>query len=91
MSINGFSHREQIGYLLREAVLTILLGILLGVVIGAFMTKTIVQPTEQIDNMSVRTVNWKALGIGAGVEAFYALIIYLFAFRRIRHLSLIDA
>ena len=91
MSINGFSHREQIGYLLREAVLTILLGILLGVVIGAFMTKTIVQPTEQIDNMSVRTVNWMALGIGAGVETFYALIIYLFAFRRIRHLSLIDA
>ena len=90
MGINGFSYMERIGYLLREALITILAGILLGTGIGAAITETIVRVTENQNVLCVRTVNWKAWAIAAAIESLFAMTIYLIAFLNVKRLSLTD-
>lgn len=91
MRINGFSHGEDVGYLLREAVLTIVCGLLLATALSCVLTEPLVHIIENTDFMAVRSINWAALGVAAAIEALFALIMYQIAFRHIRHLSMVDA
>ena len=90
MAINGFSYHQQIRYLLMEAMLTVFLGVLLGVAVSAGLTRTGVMIVESTDMMNIRAINWKAQAIGALIEALFALLIYLFAFRHVKKLKLTD-
>lgn len=90
MGVNGFSYREEIGYLLRETVATTAAGLVFGVLFGALVTKPIVQIIEASDTMCARSVNWKAWAAGMAMEAVFALLINLYSFRRVKHYSIND-
>ena len=85
MDINGFNYRERIGYLLRETVATTTLGLIGGVLFGILVTEPIVRIIESPDTMCVRSVNWKAWAIGVAAEAVFALLINLYAYRRVKY------
>ncbi len=90
MGVNGFSYREEIGYLLRETVATTAAGLAAGVLFGALVTKPLVQIIEASDTMCARSVNWTAWAAGVALEAVFALLINLYAFRRVKHFSIGD-
>ena len=90
MGINGFSYREEIGYLLRETIATTVAGLAAGACFGALMTKPVVHIIEASDTMCARSVNWTAWAVGMAMEAAFALLINLFAFRRVKHFSIAD-
>ena len=90
MGINGFSYREELGYLLRETIATTAAGLIFGVLFGAAVTKPIVKIIEAADTMCARSVNWGAWAAGMAAEAAFALLIDLYAFRRVRHFSMKD-
>jgi putative ABC transport system permease protein len=90
MGINGFSFSQQIGYLLKETLITTCMGLLLGTVMGCVMTAFVVKMVEGADAMFVRTPDPKAWLFAVAMEALFALCINLVAFRRVKHLSLTD-
>ena len=90
MGINGFSYRQEIGYLLRETIATTAVGLAAGALFGALITRPVVQIIESADTMCVRSVNWKAWAAGMAVEAVFALVINLYAFRRVKRLGIKD-
>ena len=90
MGINGFSIHEQIGYLMRESVVTTVAGLGIGTLIVALITETLVRIIEAPDTMCDRSVNWSALTIAVAVEALFALLINLMAFRAVKHLGTED-
>lgn len=90
MSVNGFHYKEQLGYLLKESLMTTILGLVLGVLGGWGMTNLVVRTVETDYTMYVRSFNIMAWLIGVGLETLFALLIYLYAFRRIRGLNLTD-
>ena len=87
MGINGFSYREEIGYLIRETVFTTLAGLGIGMLVIVLITETLVRIIEAPDTMCVRSVNWPACAVAAAVEAMFALVINSLAFRRVKHLG----
>ena len=90
MGINGFSMKEQIGYLMRESVATTVAGLGIGTFIVALITESLVRIIEAPDTMCDRSVNGSALVIAIAVEALFALLINLFAFRTVKHLGTED-
>ena len=90
MGVNGFSYREEIGYLLRETVATTVAGLVLGVLFGALVTRPLVHVIEASDTMCARSVNWPAWAAGVGLEAAFALCINLFAFRKVKDYGIND-
>lgn len=90
MDINGFNHKERIGYLLRETIVTTALGLILGVLFGACMTEPVVKIIESPDTMCVRSFNWKAWAVAIAMESLFALIINMYAFRKVKRLNIGD-
>ena len=90
MGVNGFSYSERIGYLLRETVVTTVLGLLLGTLMGFFLTDTLVMAVEGADTMFRRGFNPKAWIIACLIEAAFAILINLFAFRRVKKYQLTE-
>ena len=90
MDINGFNHKERMGYLLRETIVTTALGLILGVLFGACMTEPVVKIIESPDTMCVRSFNWKAWAVAIAMESLFALIINMYAFRKVKRLNIGD-
>ncbi|MBR6228886.1 MAG: hypothetical protein IKQ97_04045 [Eubacterium sp.] len=90
MDVNGFYYREQLGYMLKESLTTTVLGLILGVLGGWGMTNLVVRTVETDYAMYVRSFNWVAWLIAVGLETLFAVLIYLYAFRKIRNLNLTD-
>ncbi len=90
MRVVGFSYKQDIGYLLKETIVTTIVGIAGGVIAGCLMTDFLVRTVEGTDTMFVRTVNPTAWLIAILLEGTFALLINLFAFRRVKRLRLTD-
>ncbi len=91
MRINGFTVGETIGYVLRETVVTTVLGILSGIALGSFIARRIILSLEQPFIQFERGVSIPAWMIGAMVTVFFTVLINLFVLRKVKHLSLTDA
>ena len=90
MAVNGFSRREQIGYLLKETIVTTGLGLLIGG-LGLFaMTEFVVRMIESEGAMFVRSFNGPAAIKALILEAAFALVINMFAYRQIRKWKITD-
>ena len=91
MRINGFSSREAIRYLLRETMITNIVGIVSGVGIGGVTAYAIIRLMEQPEVQLVRTFNVPAWAIAVGLTALFSFIINSFAFSKVKKLKLTDA
>ena len=90
MSVNGFPYREQIGYLLKEALVTTLCGLTAGVLLGFVMTDPLVRVIEMEDVMLFRSFNLYAWVFAVAMETFFAVTIYLYAFRHLKDLDITE-
>ena len=90
MAVNGFSRSEQIGYLMRETIMTTGLGLVIGFVGCFIMTEMVVRMIESDGVMFVRAFNAPAALLAAVLETVFALVINLYAYRKIRKWKLTD-
>ena len=90
MRINGFTVKEVIGYVLRETVITTLLGILLGIAIGSGIGYKIVRSLEQSFVQFDRSVAVSAWAIGAAMTVLFTVIVNIIALRKVKNLKLTD-
>ena len=90
MAVNGFSRKEQIGYLLKETIATTCLGLLIGGMVCFAMTDFVVRMIEADGVMFVRSFNVPSTLRAMFMEAAFALVINLYAYRKIRKWNLTD-
>jgi putative ABC transport system permease protein len=90
MAVNGFTWKEQRGYLIRESVATILIGLLFGVLGGYLMTDFLVKSVEHETVMFIREFDTRAWIFAVVLELIFALIINLISYRNLRKLKLTD-
>ena len=90
MAVNGFDHKEQIGYLLRETIITTVCGLIAGVLAGWAMTEPVVRTVEVGEMLFVRDFNVIAWIIATGMEAVFAIAINFFAFRYVRSFDITE-
>ncbi len=90
MGVNGFSFRERIGYLLRETIVTTVMGLLLGTAMGSFLSDYLIRLVEGNDTMFRRGVIPEAWLLACLLETVFALLINFFAFRKVRKYELTE-
>lgn len=90
MRVNGFSIGKTIGYLVRETVMTTLLGIVLGVGIGALVTPGLVKLLENPDVQFIRHFHPLAWIIAIACQIVFAVSINSMVFSRIKKFNLKD-
>ena len=90
MRINGFTVRELVSYLLREAVFTTVTGILLGVAagcgIGYYIVRSVELPYTQFD----RSVCVPAWLYAVGITLLFTVVINAAALQKVKKLKLND-
>lgn len=88
MRINGFSIKKTKNYLIKETVITTIVGLSLGTGLGAMiLSKMAIKAMEGNDIQFVRTLNPKAWVIAVVLESLFALIIYHIAFKKVEKLN----
>ena len=90
MRINGFSIKQAKGYLIKEAVLTTVIGLAVGVIIGSLLTPFAVRILEPADLQFDRSYQPLAWVFAAALEGTFALLIYSVIFNRIKRFDLRD-
>ena len=90
MRINGFTVKEVKGYILRETVMTTILGIILGLGIGTGFAYSIVRTMEQSFFQMQRTPDFLAWLIAAALTVLFTVIVNAVALRKIKNLRLTD-
>lgn len=90
MRVNGFTVREVIGYVLRETVLTTVLGIVFGIGVGSLVSYAIVRSLEQEFLRFVRGVDCFAWLMGAVLTVVFTVAVNFIALRKVKNLKLTD-
>ena len=90
MRVNGFTTREVIAYIVRETVVTNLIGILLGNAAGIFIGYRTLRLIEGHTARFVRSVQPMALLIAALITAGFSVVLNVIALRKIKYLKLTD-
>jgi putative ABC transport system permease protein len=90
MGVNGFSYKQQIGYLIRETIVITLSGLSVAVLLGVTFTTPLIKIIESEDLMFKRDVNIWAWIFAVFFEFIFALIINLIAFKKVKKLRLFD-
>ena len=90
MRVNGFSVKEVIGYVLRETVVTTILGIILGFGMGSAVEYLIVRKLEEPVIGLYRGVSPLAWVIAAALTVVFTVIVNLIALRPVKNLKLTD-
>ena len=88
MRVNGFSLKEDIGYLMRETVVITALGLIVGVLGGFLVARLVIAMMEQPDVQLIRTPIFRAWVIAAALELLFAAVIDFLAFRKVKHYRL---
>ena len=70
--------------------MTTFVGLAAGVITGCLMTDFLVRIVENEDTMFIRDLNPKAWLFAVILETVFALVINLYAFRRIKKLQITD-
>ncbi|MBQ9468228.1 MAG: ABC transporter permease [Clostridia bacterium] len=90
MRVNGFTLRETVAYVLRENIITTVLGILLGAGMGCLTAYNAIVSLERAELQLIRTPNLPALAISAAITLLFAAIVNVIALRKIGKLKLSD-
>ena len=90
MRINGFTVKEVIRYVLRETVITTIMGIVFGIASGTGIAYVIVRKLEQPFLHLDRSINVIAWLIAAAITVLFTVIVNCFALRPVRDLKLND-
>ena len=90
MRVNGFTTRETVGYILRENVITTIVGILLGLVVGNAAARFVLMSIERVELQMIREINWQACLYSVLITILFAGIMNYLALRKIRKLKLSD-
>ena len=88
MRINGFSVGETVGYMVRETILTTLLGIVLGCGVGSACAYYIIRSLEQPYTRMIRSVSPSAWLVGAVITLIFAAIVNYVVLRKVKDLKL---
>ena len=91
MRVNGFTTKETIHYVLRETVVTTVLGILLGIGVGAGVAYRIIRTLEQSFFQFYRGVDPAAWAIGAALTVLFTVVVNAIVLRKTKDLKLTDA
>ena len=90
MRVNGFSVKQCIFYLMREALITAILGFIIGVIIGTLLAKMMVMIIEQPDVMLYRGFQPVSWVIAVVMEAVFAFVTDFLAFRKVKNVKVTD-
>ena len=90
MRVNGFPNSSVIGYLVREVLVTTMLGLLLGLLIGVPSTNMIIHNIESNGFMFLRKVYVAAWALAVGCNLLFAVVINSLAFRKVGKVPLTD-
>ena len=90
MRVNGFTTREVISYVAREAVVTTIIGILLGIAVGAVCGYLILRFVEHPSAGFYLTPSLSSWLYAAGITALYSIGIYALSLRKVKDLKLTD-
>ena len=90
MRVNGFSQKQCVGFLLREAVITLVAGLIVAVIAGGGLALFLVRALEIEELMMNRSFMPMCWVIAAAMEAMFALIIDVILFRKVRKLKVTD-
>lgn len=91
MRVNGFTIGETVGYILKENILTTVMGILLGLLSGQVASHIILSSLERVELQMIRGPIPEAYLFSALITLFFAIVVNLIALRRIRRLNFRDA
>ena len=90
LMINGFSVGDAKAYIYRDAIIMTILGIGLGLVLGSVMGAETVRAIEWQSCSFIKSPDLMACLLGAGIAAFFAVVMMLISLRRIPRFSLTD-
>ena len=90
MRINGFTVKEVKRYVLRETVLTTILGIIFGIGIGSAIAYRIIRILEQAFFRFDRRINIIAWIIAAALTVIFTVIVNAIALRKTKTMKLTD-
>ena len=90
MRVNGFSHRQVLGYLIRETVAIVIAGFILAFMMGLAFTIPIIRVVESPDVTFLRTIDLRAWLFAFGCETVFATIINGLAFRKVKGYHVTD-
>ena len=90
MRVNGFTVRETVGYILRENVITTLMGIGVGLVVGNIIVGLILKTIERVELQMIRQPSLLACLFSAAITFGFAAFMNFLALRQIRKLKLSD-
>jgi len=90
MRVNGFTVKETVMYILRENILTTLLGIGLGLVIGNIAAGVILRTIERVEIQMVREISWPSCLYSALITLGFAALMNYLSLRKIKKLKLSD-
>ena len=90
LMINGFSVKDAKGYIFRDAIVMTVFGILVGVALGSIVGGYTVAAVEWQSCSFMKDPDLPSCLLGAGVSAFFAIVMMLVALRRIPRFSLTD-
>ena len=88
MRVNGFSFKENVGYLCRETLVTTFFGVVLGIGAGILVARMIISMLELPDVQLVRQPIVKAWVLATLLELLFAFIINFLAFRKMKDYQL---
>ena len=90
MRINGFTTKEVINYVLRETIVTTIVGILLGIAFGAVVSYGIERTVEQAFIQFDRSISPLAFAVGTAITILFTVIVNMIALRKVKKLKLTD-
>ena len=90
MRINGFTVKETIGYVIRETIITTVLGIIFGLAMGSALAYWIIRTTEEPFFQLVRQINFTSWAVGIIMTIVLTVLVNLIALKPVRNLKLTD-
>ena len=90
MRINGFTVKETIGYVIRETIITTVLGIIFGLAMGSALAYWIIRTTEEPFFLLVRQINFTSWAVGIIMTIVLTVLVNLIALKPVRNLKLTD-
>lgn len=90
LMINGYSVKEAKKYIYKDTIFLTVIGIILGCILGNIIGNWNMRVLSYLPAHFYEGTSWIAIGAGAVVAAFLALVNALIAMRRIKKFSLTD-
>lgn len=90
MRVNGYTLKQTKAYVYKDNIVLIIMGLLLGCLFGIGLAYVSVRTIEAGAEHFVRSPNLIACLISCAIGAFFALLVNIYALRKINRLNLIN-